>query len=686
VSQILTDLQSIRERYIKAIETADNKTQATKSLAESLFNTGLTVYSRNFTFKSAVYNAFSTCTLDNSISLHPEQFKILDLITKNKGFIFSAPTSFGKTFIIFEYIARNRPNNIVLVVPTLALVDEYKKRIIRKYKEIFNQYKVHTSITEDSTFNFEEMNIFILTHDRVVEKTSYLAIKKIDLLVIDEVYKLKKNELDDRVLVLNIAYYHLVKIANKHVLLAPFIGGVEKIDELEHKPLFYKTDFSPVVNEIKIYEIESENERLEATIEVLNSIPKEHKTMLYFPTVTNIGKFIQNLGIESSLDYSDSTLDEMIKWMKEEIHEEWYLVKALELGFLVHHAQMPSGIQLYQLYLYEESDQYNRILCTSTLLEGVNISAKNIIITKPARYGYGGHINFDAFDFFNLVGRSGRLIKHNLGIAHYIKMPSDPEYIKEEAVKNIEFELTDDSVDIDIYTGNYQDNPEYIAFLLELNMTHEDYIENFGNKYRFKSIQRLYRNYLHGKSDLIKELNLLKDESTRGRLFLVQILCGLIEGKLNKLHAGIVNQLLHKRRLNVHKIIDNIRPYFSTMDINYLISTVLRLKSSYIEHGFYSKLNVILFFLNKDKTDEDLLDIIEQKIKQSINLLYFTDSIHKKMLKDLGIYERDIDKIIAVIGEDFQDTFELKNLLLANKDKINKISFVSRFVIKSLSN
>jgi hypothetical protein len=56
------------------------------------------------------------------------------------------------------------------------------------------------------------------------------------------------------------------------------------------------------------------------------------------------------------------------------------------------------------------------------------------------------------------------------------------------------------------------------------------------------------------------------------------------------------------------------------------------------------------------------------------------------MLKDLGIYERDIDKIIEVIGEDFKDTFELKNLLLANKDKINKISFISRFVIKSLSN
>ena len=36
------------------------------------------------------------------------------------------------------------------------------------------------------------------------------------------------------------------------------------------------------------------------------------------------------------------------------------------------------------------------MLCTATLLEGVNTTAKNIIITKPAR---GAGNAFDAFDF-----------------------------------------------------------------------------------------------------------------------------------------------------------------------------------------------------------------------------------------------------------------------------------------------
>ena len=75
-----------------------------------------------------------------------------------------------------------------------------------------------------------------------------------------------------------------------------------------------------------------------------------------------------------------------------------------------------------ELDIFENDDEpYNTVLCTSTLLEGINTSTENIIITKPAR-GYGRNFSndFEAFDFFNLVGRSGRLFKANLGKAYYM--------------------------------------------------------------------------------------------------------------------------------------------------------------------------------------------------------------------------------------------------------------------------
>lgn len=42
------------------------------------------------------------------------------------------------------------------------------------------------------------------------------------------------------------------------------------------------------------------------------------------------------------------------------------------------------------------------------------------------------------------------------------------------------------------------------------------------------------------------------------------------------------------------------------------------------------------------------------------------------------------DKIVKVIGEDFEDALELKNLLISSYDKFRNILFISKYVIKSL--
>ncbi|MBU5451438.1 DEAD/DEAH box helicase [Acetivibrio sp. MSJd-27] len=133
----LCEPQMMRENYIKKLNESSNPTQKAKEIAEDLFALDLTVYSSNYTFDSLVYSAMSRSQLDNNISLHPEQIRIIDEIHNNAALIVSAPTSFGKTFCVFEYISRYRPNNIVLIVPTLALVDEYLKKIIKKYKDFF---------------------------------------------------------------------------------------------------------------------------------------------------------------------------------------------------------------------------------------------------------------------------------------------------------------------------------------------------------------------------------------------------------------------------------------------------------------------------------------------------------------------------------------------------------------------
>ena len=53
------------------------------------------------------------------------------------------------------------------------------------------------------------------------------------------------------------------------------------------------------------------------------------------------------------------------------------------------------------------------------------------------------------------------------------------------------------------------------------------------------------------------------------------------------------------------------------------------------------------------------------------------------MLLHMGIYEQDVEHIIEVIGDDYDDVFELKKRLQHSYDKLHKISYLSRYVINS---
>ncbi len=682
------DIQIHRENYIREINKSDNKTSFVNNNAGSLFALGLTMYSRNYSFDSLVYNAFASSALDDDISLHPEQRIVLSLIEENKGLVFSAPTSFGKTFIVFEYIFRYKPQTVVMVVPTLALIDEYKQKIIKKYKSRFSEYNIHLSIDPDKKYDFSKKNIFIVTHDRVIDENVISIFPTIDFLVIDEVYKLQKDTSNDRVLILNIAYYNMVKISSKYVLLAPFISGIKNLDKLQDTPIFYSTNYSPVVNDVITYDIISEDDRLKYVDKVLKTIPQNENTLIYFPTVIEIDKYISGTTLNNTGTASNSNkiLADFISWGKREIHPEWSIIKALEKGFLVHHGQLPLGIRMLELSLFnDENSQYTRLICTSTLLEGVNTTAKNIIISKPNR---GLKQAFDAFDFYNLVGRTGRLYQHFLGLAHYIKSPNDPTYQKEQALKSIEFELTDSSIDMDINFGKYTHHPEFTQLLERLNISYEEYRSQIARKYRFSTVKYLLEKYDHNKSTLIDILNQLNKNNAKSKLELIRILTEILEDKKYdfKLKTYIVNRLTYLKRQTVFDVIEATRQSYPNENISSLINRTIRLKNSYIEFEFYSKVCLIQFFMKCDKQSPYLIDTLHDKLLKNIEILYYINSPNKKMLKDMGVYDSDIDTITDVIGTDFSNITELQVLLKQHISQLNNISVVSKFIIDRLVN
>ena len=106
--------------------------------------------------------------------------------------------------MIQEIVASKRFKNIVVIQPTLALLDE-TRRNLNKYKQ---EYKIIVRTTQDPSI--EKGNLFLLTAERVME---YDKFPKIDFFVIDEFYKLSPKMDPARSDILNNAFNLL---ANDH--------------------------------------------------------------------------------------------------------------------------------------------------------------------------------------------------------------------------------------------------------------------------------------------------------------------------------------------------------------------------------------------------------------------------------------------------------------------------------------
>ena len=67
--------------------------------------------------------------MPESTVFHRVQSVVYQQLLDGQNVVLSAPTSFGKSLIVDAVIASNKHKNIVIIVPTLALIDETRRRL-----------------------------------------------------------------------------------------------------------------------------------------------------------------------------------------------------------------------------------------------------------------------------------------------------------------------------------------------------------------------------------------------------------------------------------------------------------------------------------------------------------------------------------------------------------------------------
>ncbi|MFJ3331409.1 MULTISPECIES: DEAD/DEAH box helicase [Enterococcus] len=606
--------------------------------------TDLDIYSKDYSFFDRFGKAIRLSLLDERIILTKEQETCLNILSKENLFV-SAPTSFGKTFIALEHIARNKDmlNNIIFVVPTIALMNELRRKCFLYFKDTFI---LITSDSELEQYYQYTKKIIIVVPERISAQLfqKYLDERYIDFLIYDEIYKLnadkKTNKNNSRLIKMNYIYKYLIERSKKVLLLGPFIKNVS-FSRSKMKIQKFITNLNLVYNEVEFDE----------NFESYYGNP-EDKRFIYFDSPDNIVKFLRKTPPDLPVVEFDKKI---VDWISENVHPSWYYVSCLKKGIGIHHGKTPTFLRKYIENEYAHGSIHT-ILCTSTLIEGVNTPTNSLVVYDQPR---------GVFELNNLIGRVGRLNIENPqpGKVYITKKETWELYNPNKWIElNILYEdediLTKDKEDESLYLDK-QANTEIDKNISDLtqilshkyNIQYSDIIEA---GIEFKILQRFIDNYdsltLESREwEVIHDIKykLLNEENNYLRYLKISEYSFATSEMNNSPYIPIdpVYLLLISRN-GMKSVITKFTTTFPTCtanDINIFIDTLFK-----IDEFIKFKLIKIVAIYELFDSKKLFNPIDNRAFIQSINMIknYSTSSDgYERILTDLGFPKEDILKV-----------------------------------------
>ena len=344
---------------------------------------------------SLAYEFFRPIGVNSDFVFHRAQADVYHRLLNGENVILSAPTSFGKSRLIDSIIDLDKHKNIAIIVPTIALMDETRKRL----SQFSDRYKLITQVGQVAG----EKNIFIFTAERLL---AYEDLPFIDFFVVDEFYKIGALDQDtERTVALNQVFYKLFKMGGQFYLLGPSIQQIPENIGRDLKCTFYDTDFATVISEV--HSVSKGDDDLVSLRNLLSRLNEQ--TLVYCQSPRRVNDVAYSLLNELEL-VENSEIQEIADWISTEFHDDWIYRKALLRGVALHHGRLPRSLSQLSVKLFNEN-KVKYLICTSTLIEGVNTSAQNIVIFDNKV----GRKKYDFFTFNNIKGRAGRMFKHFIG-------------------------------------------------------------------------------------------------------------------------------------------------------------------------------------------------------------------------------------------------------------------------------
>lgn len=459
---------------------------------------------------SAIQNFYKSKVYSNNL-LDKRQKEVIDIFMSlpQRRIMVSAPTSFGKTFLLREiiFLNRERYKNILLLFPTIALLNENTDSINQLIQSIELEYRVVNNVY--SGIDDTEKHIFILTPERALKLLADNANLNIDFFFFDEVYKIdedfarnedssasdgEKDERKDngnRAKAFRIVLYLLAKSVKEYYLAGPYLNlkqvkrGMQvfleknnitpiqvdfeptsrievdawKMNSIEYHPIFGK-----IKKQIYTHSGLGTKDKVKGIVNYLQE-NKLGQAIFYCSTPSNSMKYTKDI-IEAFSESEKKNIPyEFIEHLRKKYNVKfaksqdssmyWSLIQALENGIGIHHGKFPKYVQNEVLRLFNDGD-FDYLFCTSTIIEGVNTNAKNVVIINNSV----GNTPMTAFALKNIKGRAGRYYHHSMGRVFYTD--SKQRQIENEDELELNFQIYDDKpiLKADIDNSEFEDLSE----------------------------------------------------------------------------------------------------------------------------------------------------------------------------------------------------------------------------------
>ncbi|BAU38709.1 DEAD/DEAH box helicase-like [Acetobacter pasteurianus NBRC 101655] len=390
--------------------------------------------------------------------LTPFQLESWNLLAGGSSGALSGPTSAGKSYVLLLYlIERFRAGELrtaAYVVPTRALINQVSDDAAAALAGRGVRDVSITSVPVDLSSPDAGKVLYVLTQERLDALLVANSSLRLDLILVDEA--------------------QMISDGSRGILLESVLDRVENGDDQPQivfsGPLINNPDYfgdlfrfkafgtsvskrSPVTQNIVFLDY-AEAPDPQVSVKVLaevESVPvatvnlpirlhtdldrlsymsvlfgRAGSSIVYAGGKADAEKIAIKIGFNLPENQAQAgELAELIGFVKKHVHKEYALVDTLEKGVGFHYGHMPSLLRK-QLENQFRERKIHYLVCTSTLLYGLNLPARNIFLEKPST-GRGHAISGP--DFWNLSGRAGRMgqeLEGNVFLIDYEKWESQP--------------------------------------------------------------------------------------------------------------------------------------------------------------------------------------------------------------------------------------------------------------------